>query len=248
MLGPCLPAQQNIIGSGISSLTLGVPQVGPVIGCLVPQPLLHLYHCMSCRQNKFQVEGFIGRLMYPSFPWKSNVATGSDHFSLCISLGQIQPSWGQSHRLPRASGVPSIQLVSGIPPPRPQPDPHASSSLSHPVSFVHPPLKAVQFFLLGEIHSSSLGPSLFLSYFWSVDYSIGILNYGQYALISEYIACISFITQVQQLWISVWWLQETVYHDLAMSLPMTHPTYSTIYCIDKCSSLFIIALFTTVRK
>jgi hypothetical protein len=59
-------------------------QVGAFIGWEFFQSLLQLYPCVSCRQGKFGVEGFVGGLISPSFHL---LARGGGHFSLQI------PGW-----------------------------------------------------------------------------------------------------------------------------------------------------------
>ena len=72
MRDSCLQVQPSIINSvGAGSLTLDESQVGPAIGWPFPQSLFHLYYCTPCRQGKFGVEGFEGRLMSSSLHWKS---------------------------------------------------------------------------------------------------------------------------------------------------------------------------------
>ena len=55
--------------SGVSSLTWDGPQVGAVIGWLIPQSLLHLCPCISFRQDKFWVKSFVGGLVSLSLHW-----------------------------------------------------------------------------------------------------------------------------------------------------------------------------------
>ena len=47
-----------------------------VLSISAPSLFLHI-----CRQDRFLVEGFVGRLMSPSVLWKSCLATGGGHFS-----------------------------------------------------------------------------------------------------------------------------------------------------------------------
>jgi hypothetical protein len=70
----------SLIVSGIVFLTWDGSQVGPVIGWLFPQTLLHLDPYTSYRQDRFGVEGFVGGLMslLPSTgspAWLQEVAT-----------------------------------------------------------------------------------------------------------------------------------------------------------------------------
>ena len=63
----------SLIVSEIGSLTWNVSQVGPIIGWLFSQSLLHLYPCASCRQDKFYVESFVCGLMPPVLYLKSQL-------------------------------------------------------------------------------------------------------------------------------------------------------------------------------
>lgn len=61
ILGSCLQAQQSIVNSARGWLShLGWGHWLPI-----PQSLVHLYPCASCRQDKFGVESFLGGLMPP---------------------------------------------------------------------------------------------------------------------------------------------------------------------------------------
>ena len=87
MLGSCLQSQQSIINSVKEG-----SQVGPVIGWPFLQSLLHLCKevYISCRQDKFWVESFMGGLMSFSFQWGSCLATGGFMSSLLgISVKMI---------------------------------------------------------------------------------------------------------------------------------------------------------------
>jgi hypothetical protein len=78
----CKHSRGSLIVSGVSALTWDVSQVGAVIHWLFPQPLLHLYPCTPCRQDRFGVEGFVGGLLSLSLLWKSCFTPGGVHFSL----------------------------------------------------------------------------------------------------------------------------------------------------------------------
>jgi hypothetical protein len=56
--------------SGIDSCPWVESQVSPVIDWPIPQSLLHQCHCTSCRQDKYLVKGFLGRLVSIFFQWK----------------------------------------------------------------------------------------------------------------------------------------------------------------------------------
>jgi hypothetical protein len=88
MLGSCLQAQQSIINS-INRLFGSLPH-GIGLGwashwlAFPTNYAPSLYPCISCRQNKFWVKGFVGGLVSSTFQWKSCLDTGGGHFSLCI--------------------------------------------------------------------------------------------------------------------------------------------------------------------
>ena len=61
----CKHSRVSLIVSVVSSFSWGVSQVGPVIGCLFPQSLLHLYSCISYKQGKFWSKVFCGWVSIP---------------------------------------------------------------------------------------------------------------------------------------------------------------------------------------
>lgn len=129
--------------SGIGFLPRDGSQVVPVIGWLFLQPLLYLYLCETCMQNKFLVEGFVGGLMTPFLYW-SHTCLQELFTSVSISPVGKSLTYGQPFILPnqRSPGqvVPEMPAIYFyfhshlVPsPPFAKPDTHPCSS-PHPVS------------------------------------------------------------------------------------------------------------------
>ena len=72
--------------SEVDSLSWDESKIGPVICWPFPQSLLCLYPCTSYRQDKFGIQGFVGRLMFPSLHWKFCLAIGCGHLSIYIQV------------------------------------------------------------------------------------------------------------------------------------------------------------------
>lgn len=62
-------------------------------------------------QDKFVVEDFMGRLMSPSFLWKSCLTAGGDHFSLYIPL-LYKSQLRSPPYTPVLALVPGLQLIT----------------------------------------------------------------------------------------------------------------------------------------
>jgi hypothetical protein len=71
----CLQVKQGITNSirGEWALSWHRSQVGPVIGWLIPQFLLHLYFYTSCRLDKLWVKRFWGWVGAPCVNWKTHL-------------------------------------------------------------------------------------------------------------------------------------------------------------------------------
>lgn len=104
-------AEYNLQSQALSLLHRGGSQVVAVLGYLFPQNLLHLQPCLSCMQDKFVVEDFMGRLMSPSFLWKSCLTAGGDHFSLYIPL-LYKSQLRSPPYTPVLALVPGLQLIT----------------------------------------------------------------------------------------------------------------------------------------
>lgn len=113
--------------------------MNPQVGC----SLLHIYHCTSCRQDTFWVEGFVGGLLplslhcessfrkwplqspYPPLPWISARVTHIAPWDLPTTVLEMPPL--------RFLFSPLLSL------------PLIPHPLSHPVPFLHPPLISILF-------------------------------------------------------------------------------------------------------
>jgi len=81
----CKHSRVSLIESGVGSFMWNGSQIRAVIGWPFPQLLLHLYSCVSCRQDKFWVESFLCGSMFPSLLLKSHVLQ-EEATSVSISL------------------------------------------------------------------------------------------------------------------------------------------------------------------
>lgn len=80
VLGSCLPVKHNIINCVRGGPSCHGPQFGLVRFWPLPQCLLPLYSCTSCRPKKLWVERIVAGVTYPTFHWKYFLVIGGGHF------------------------------------------------------------------------------------------------------------------------------------------------------------------------
>ena len=107
MLSSCQQAQKSIINS-VRGWLSHIGWVQSWGSYWFPQSLLRLYPSISCRQDIFCVEGFVGRLMLPSLLWKHHLLTGGGNFSLYSLLWQ-ESQLESPPQTPISSCIPSLQ-------------------------------------------------------------------------------------------------------------------------------------------
>lgn len=151
LLYPSITESLSFILSSTISLIWAVSYVGLKDGCPFPEPLLHPYPCLFCRQDKLWVDFclFVCLGWCPIPPWKSCLPPGVGHFIFHI------PSLSESQRVsptlthqdlfyPHLQVFPEItphvdcssysQTFPALPVPTPVPIHYPSS---HPVPSLH---------------------------------------------------------------------------------------------------------------
>lgn len=185
------------------SLKLGWISVGYFLSlCSLPCA------CISCREETFWIESFVGGFVPLLLHWGSYMATGSGLFMVHVP-SVVGHSYGLTHWSLNASLIPGTvsSWICHLTPHHvscrypfifmtikpvllhtwsqtPHSLSYASSLL---VSPLHLPFLSILFPLLSDIQPSSLKPFFLLSFFGSVDCNIIPAFYGWYLLISEYI-------------------------------------------------------------